>query len=232
MTRSLRTVAIITARGGSKGLPRKNVLPLAGKPLIAHTIEAALGCPLVTGAWVSTDDAEIADAARKAGAGVIERPADLASDTSSSSDAVAHAIESLRAAGHDFTHFVLLQPTSPLRNAAHLTECLQQFAMGEFASAISVCESEHHPQKMLKLNGEGRLVPFSQASDLQRRRQDLPVVYRQNGAIYVMGVDDFLTRAEGFYLEPVMPYVMSHRDSVDIDTATDLLVAEALLAQA
>lgn len=226
-----RTAAIITARGGSKGLPRKNVLPLGGKPLIAHTVEAALGCPLLIGAWVSTDDAEIADAARMAGAGVIERPADLASDTSTSSDAVAHAIHALREAGQDFSHFALLQPTSPLRTAAHLTACLEQFAAGDFASAISVCETEHHPQKMLRLDGAGRLAPFSDASDLQRRRQDLPAVYRQNGAIYVMGVDDFLTRAEGFYLEPAMAYVMSHRDSIDIDTATDLLVAEALLAR-
>jgi len=231
MAAPLRTVAILTARGGSKGLPRKNVLPLAGKPLIAHTVEAALGCPLIAGVWVSTDDAEIAAAARLAGAGVIDRPAELALDTSTSSDAVAHAIGALRQEGHDFSHFALLQPTSPLRTAAHLTECLEQFAAGDFASAISVCESEHHPQKMLKLADDGRLVPFSEAADLQRRRQDLPAVYRQNGAIYVMAVEDFLTRAEGFYLEPAMAYVMSHRDSIDIDTATDLLVAEALLAR-
>ena len=229
MPAPLRTVAILTARGGSKGLPRKNVLPLGGKPLIAHTIEAALGCPLVSGVWVSTDDAEIAAAARLAGAGVIDRPAALASATSTSSAAVAPAIHALRAQGQDFSHFVLLQPTSPLRTAAHLTECLEQFAAGDFASAISVCESEHHPRKMLTVGDDGRLLPYSDAADLQRRRQDLPPVYRQNGAIYVMGVEDFLTRAEGFYLEPAMAYVMSHRDSVDIDTATDLLAAEALL---
>lgn len=231
MTLAPRTAAIITARGGSKGLPRKNVLPLAGKPLIAHTIEAALGCPLVHGVFVSTDDDEIARAARSAGAEVIARPAELAADDSTSADAVAHALRSLREAGRDFTRFALLQPTSPLRSAAHLTECLDRFGRGGFASAISVCESEHHPRKMLRLDAAGRLVPVSDASDLQRRRQDLPPVYRQNGAIYVMGVEDFLTRAEGFYLEPVMPYVMSHRDSVDIDTATDFLVAEALLRQ-
>lgn len=221
-------VAIITARGGSKGLPGKNLRTLAGRPLIAHTIAAATGCPLVAATCVTTDDALIAQVAREAGVAVIDRPAALATDTATSGDAVRHALETLAVQGQRFDAFCLLQPTSPLRTAAHLGDCIAAFQAGAFASAISVCEAEHHPWKMLRLE-DGLLHPFAGQAHLSAPRQSLPRVMRQNGAIYLMRCRDFLDNDGSFFREPAMAFPMSHEDSIDIDVEFDLLLAESVL---
>jgi CMP-N-acetylneuraminic acid synthetase len=222
-------VAIIPARGGSKRLPRKNLLPILGKPLLAYSVEAAKGCGFVDGIYVSTEDEEIAAAARSFGAEVIDRPVELASDTATSRDVVLHALDELESQGSSRSHFALLQPTSPQRTSLHLSECISRFASGRYGCAISVCEAEHHPSKMLAMDESGTLVPFGNASDLDKPLQSLGRVYRQNGAIYLMKCDDFRTRATGFFLAPAMPFVMSARESVDIDSETDFLFASALM---
>ncbi|MGE4297200.1 MAG: methyltransferase domain-containing protein [Desulfovibrionaceae bacterium] len=222
-----RTVAIITARGGSKGFPRKNLALLAGRPLVAHAVEAALGCPRIDGVYVTTDDAAIADAARLAGARIIDRPAALATDGSLSSDAVAHALETLRAAEGLPEYFVLLQPTSPLRTAAHVTRCLDGFFASGAASGISVCELAHHPHKAFVMDGTG-LAPLADVALLEAPRQSLPPCFRQNGAIYVMRSQDFLER-RSFFAAPAFPFVMGEDESLDIDTPADLARAEAQL---
>ncbi len=222
-------VAIITARGGSKGLPRKNLLPLAGKPLISHTIEAALSCGSVGGVFVSTEDKEIADTAVRSGARVIPRPNELAADNTTSRDVVLHALDWLGAEREPAESFVLLQPTSPLRTAKHLDACIKAFFAGTYGCAISVCEAEHHPARFLTIDSRGFLAAFAAEEDLNKPRQQLAPAYRQNGAIYLMRSDDFRTKATGFFLAPAMPFVMSQRDSVDIDSALDFKIAEMLL---
>jgi CMP-N-acetylneuraminic acid synthetase len=227
-----KPVAIVTARGGSKGLPGKNLRPLAGKPLLCHTIDAALGCSAIAGVFVSTEDPAISETALRAGAKVIPRPAELAADNSSSRDVMLHALDWLKEVSHPCASFALLQPTSPLRTSRHLDDCIKAFFAGTFGCAISVCEAEHHPARFLTIDAKGCLAAFGAAEDLNKPRQQLSPAYRQNGAIYVMRADDFRKRATGFFLEPAMPYVMSQRDSVDIDTALDFRIAEMLLESA
>ena len=222
-------VALIPARGGSKGLPGKNVRPFLGHPLIAWTIDAALNCPAVTETWVSTEDAEIAETARILGAQVIDRPAELASDHSSSSDVVRHALRVRHAISTWSPEaFVLLQPTSPLRTASHLTEALALLE-GHTRSVISVCSADHHPLKMLLETTDGALRPVGSTDDLERPRQALPPAYRQNGAIYAMRSADFLAGEGGFLVHPVAPYRMDDDHSVDIDMPADLETAERRL---
>ena len=218
---------MIPARGGSKRLPGKNLLSLAGKPLICHSIDAARGCRFVGDVYVSTEDRRIAESASKAGAKVIDRPSSLAGDDATSRDVVLHALDVLEDGPYEF--FALLQPTSPLRTVLHLSECVTSFLDGDFGCAISVCETEHHPSKMLKLDSTGTLTPLTRANELERPQQSLPKVYRQNGAIYLMRTKDFRERAQGFFLAPAMPFVMRQEESIDIDTALDFELARVLM---
>ena len=227
--REPKPVAIITARGGPKGLPRKNLLDLAGRPLICHTIAAALGCKSVHGVYVSTEDAEIAAVATTAGAVVIERPKALARDDSSSREVCLHALDWLETRGEGAESFVLLQPTSPLRTSDHIARCISDFELRSYGCAISVCEAEHHPARFLKIGGDGLLSPWSSRELLNVPRQSLPKVYRQNGAIYLIRTRDFRDRAEGFFLAPAMPFVMRPEDSIDIDTALDFELARTVM---
>jgi len=223
----VKVVAIVPARGGSKGLPGKNIRPLAGKPLIAHSIIAALGCPLIQRCIVSTDDPEIKARSLEWGAEVIDRPAAFAADASPTQAAVRHVLTSLDELPE---YFVLLQPTSPLRNSRHLTACLEAFFASDAACTISVTETEHHPYKSHTLEG-GRLRPLFGAENLHRPRQALPKVLRENGAIYAMKSALFLER-DSFYAEPALAYEMPNEASVDIDTFQDFLRAESLLGEA
>lgn len=221
-----RFLGIIPARGGSKGLPRKNVLPLAGKPLIAHSIDAARGCPLIGGCVVSTEDPEIKAVALAHGAQVIDRPMEFATDTARTHDAVRHVIEILEARDEMPEHIVLLQPTSPLRTAAHLTECIAAYLASGAASALSLTEAEHHPYKDFLIE-DGRMRPLFGEDGLERPRQALPKVYRQNGAIYLIAARLFLER-NAFYVQPALPYLMPAAASIDIDGALDLALAELI----
>jgi len=229
MTRSGSVIAIITARGGSKGVPGKNVRLLNGKPLIAYSILAALECAGIARCLVSTDDAEIAEISVRWGAEVIERPAALATDTSSSQDAVRHVLHSLEAESALPEYFVLLQPTSPLRNALHLQQCLDRFFASGCACAISVAEAEHHPYKCF-VSENGTLTPAQGIAFLDKPRQSLPPAYRQNGAIYLLKTEEFL-RHDSFFIPPAMPFVMEREESIDIDTEDDLLEAGRILSR-
>lgn len=220
-------IAIIPARGGSKGLPRKNILPLAGKPLIAHSILAARECSRISRCIVSTEDLEIKQVSLEYGAEVIARPAELATDQTLSADVVQHVLDALSREGRLPDYFVLLQPTSPLRTSAHVEQCLQAFLASPAACTISVTEAEHHPYKDFTLD-HGFLHPLFGAEFLSQARQRLLAVYRQNGAIYAMKSQTFL-ELNGFFVEPALPYIMENEDSIDIDSSFDLLVAELLL---
>jgi CMP-N,N'-diacetyllegionaminic acid synthase len=224
-----RTTALILARGGSKGLPGKNIKPLLGKPLIEYSIEAALQCPLVDEVYVSTDDPAIAEVSRKAGALLPPlRPAALATDTASSMDVVRFFLDWYQQAFSEKPEtLVLLQPTSPLRNARHLEEAMRIYLDANAkATVVSVT-----PAKPLawqgQINEEGQFQPH-QNVNLASNRQTEAGNYILNGAIYIAPTPKFETDtllSEG----PVCAYVMPPEASVDIDTMMDFKLAEFLM---
>jgi CMP-N-acetylneuraminic acid synthetase len=218
-------LGIIPARGGSKGLPRKNILPLNGKPLIVYSIEAALESKLDR-IIVTTDDEETARIARNVGAEVLMRPAALATDSASSESVVLHVVESL-GVSQSFEHLCLLQPTSPLRNAEVLSAAIESYRTADADCMVSVCRVEHHPYKDFKIEG-GVLLPAVDAKYLSQPRQRLPHFYRQNGAIYLVRMSLFV-RHQTFYLPGALPWVMKAEQSIDVDCRLDLLLCEQIL---
>lgn len=220
-------LAIIPARGGSKGLPRKNVLPLGGLPLIAWTVRAALCAPGVARTVVSTDDEEIADAARQAGAEVpFRRPAELASDTATAADVVAHVLESLGWQGP----VVLLQPTSPFRTAGDIEAAHALWQASNAPSCVSVRAAAESPWLMFGMQNDGHLQRLLPEPAGGLRRQDLPRAFTLNGALYFLRAARFLDDRQFLHPQSV-GYEMAPDRSVDIDTAADMAEAEALLAR-
>lgn len=214
----MTSVAIIPARGGSKGLPGKNIVDLAGDPLIVYTIVAAQKSNVFDRVVVTTDDEKIAEVSEKAGAEIIRRPTQLAQDHSSSLDVIRHALDELKL---EDGVFCLLQPTSPLRNAAHIVEANEIYQRGKAISVVSVAELEHHPYKSLVSDGKGGYEPVRDINDLVSPRQKLPTAIAPNGAIYFCDVEKFIDCNEIFYPDTQF-YQMTIEDSVDVDTATDL----------
>jgi CMP-N-acetylneuraminic acid synthetase len=226
---SLQVVGIIPARGGSKGLPRKNVRLMCGKPMIAYTIEAALASGRLTRTIVTTEDREIRRVAGDYGAEVIDRPPELASDSATSLDVVRHAIDRLETGGRPPDVVVLLQPTSPLRNAADISAALE-ISLGSRAPVISVTEAVHSPCWSFVIC-DGRLSPLLGEQYLSLRRQDLPRAYMPNGAVYV-AESGYIKDGNGFLGPATIPYVMPGERSVDVDTEMDFLLCELLMAGA
>lgn len=215
-------LALIPARGGSKGIPRKNLALLAGRPLIDHTIQAARGASWVDEVWVSSDDEEILAVAQCAGATPLRRPDRHAGDDASAVGVVEHFFEqlpeNLRARN---PLIVYLQPTSPLRRAEHIDAALQSMVDRHARTLLSVTECEKSPFKTFRLDDSQRLISLFDEKLSNARRQDLPVAYLPNGAIYVFSVDDFEARG-GFPSNGSVPFIMNARDSIDIDTPDDL----------
>jgi len=197
---------------------------------MAHSIEAALACPLVTSVYVSSEDPEVREVASQHGAEILERSAELAGDDVPNVAVVREALGALAANGLSFEHVVLLQPTSPLRSARHLQACLTAYLGSSAASTVSVCPAEHHPATMLTIR-EGLAAPYGGADTLDSRRRDLLPVFRQNGAIYGLSVEAFL-RELRFIVAPCLPYIMGPEESVDVDEPIDLSLAELLLRSA
>lgn len=219
--------SIITARGGSKGIPRKNIKNLNGKPVVGYSIEASISCDLVKNTYVTTEDEEIATISREFGAEVIDRPQELAADNSSSVDVVLHALDYLEKNEESFDFFVLLQPTSPLRTAIDIENAINLFVDKECDALISVCEIDHASMLSLTLNNEF-LVPNCDEEFLNTRRQDLPTYYSPNGAIYITTYES-LKNNRTFIPEKTIPYVMPKERSVDLDTSFDFKLVEFLL---
>ncbi len=211
-------LALITARGGSKGLPRKNLLFAGGKPLIAWTIEAALQSDVIDHVVLSSDDEEIMETANAWGCEVpFRRSIELASDTATSMDVVLNALEQLR--GYEYV--VLLQPTSPLRTSADIDAAFALLQSTGAPSCVSVCEVEQSPHWMFRLMKGGKLERLLPEDSGATRRQDLPPVYILNGAIYIARVD-WLLKSKDFLGEGCIAYRMPKERSVDIDNAEDL----------
>lgn len=225
-------LAVIPARGGSKRLPRKNCLLLHGKPLIAYSIEAAKQSSYIDEVVVSTDDEGIAAIARQAGASVpFLRPAELSTDEASSVDVVAHALDYYQLKEKkSFDYVVLLQPTSPLRTAAHVDQAFELLIEKKADAVVSVCETEHSPLWANQLPPDGSMEQFISKDVLGKRSQDLPKYYRLNGAIYICDKRRFLQEQTFLFEESIFAYKMQQIDSIDIDTKLDLIVCESILA--
>lgn len=219
--------AIIPARGGSKRLPRKNILELGGKPLIAWTIEAALQSKYIDTVLVTSDDNEILKVAESYGAMTIKRPPHLASDTATSFDAIKHAIENTKQ--HDYV--ILLQPTSPLRDSNHIDDAIELLDGKEADAVVSVTEMEHSPDWSNTLPPDGSLVGFLKEEVLNKRSQDLETQYRLNGAIYISETNKLLKDKSFFLKDRVFSYKMDNKSSVDIDEEIDFKLAEFLCEQ-
>lgn len=222
----MKTLAVIPARGGSKGIARKNIKPLGGRPLIAWTIEAAARAKHVDRAIVSTEDEEIARVARTCGGDVpFLRPARLAQDDSPGIDPVLHALEELPG----FDAVVLLQPTSPLRLASDVDACVELAHASNAPAAVSVAACEEHPYWMYHVDAARRLTPVVDRP-LVTRRQDLPPVFTLNGAVYFARTA-FLTQARTFLTPDTVGYVMPRERSLDLDTHLDWDMAELVLGR-
>ena len=221
-------IALITARGGSKGLPRKNILPLAGMPLIGWTIQAALDSNSIERVFVSTEDQEIADVSFELGAEVIPRPLALALDNSGSEEVIEHAIKYLEENKLNFDTLVLLQPTSPLRTSAHIDEAIELHEQKNANCVISVFEPSHTPVKAYVEKSDGSMSGLFGPGAPYTRRQDLPRAFQPNGAIYAFSVSKFKKKNQ-IPREDVFPYIMSELESADIDTREDLIHVEQIL---
>ncbi len=225
----LEILAIIPARGGSKGVPRKNIRLLVGKPLIAYSIEAALKSRYIDRVVVSTEDEEIAETARRWGAEVIRRPKKLARDDTPTIDVIIHVLDYLRKEEKYIPDIVvLLQPTSPLRTREDIDNAIEHFLNNQDClSLVSVTEFEHPPWWALKIEN-GYLSPIFNEEYIRMRRQDLPKAYKPNGAIFI-STPKVLYEYKTFYTPKTIAYIMPPERSIDIDTEFDFLIAEFLI---
>jgi CMP-N-acetylneuraminic acid synthetase len=223
-------LGLISARGGSKGIPYKNIKPLNGKPLIAYTIEQARESKCLTRLIVSTDDENIADMAKEYGAEVpFMRPNELAQDHTPGIDVVLHAIDWLNAnEGYCPDAIMLLQPTSPFRMAADIDNAVAIYNERNPLSLVSVCIAGDNPYWMMSIN-DGILTPLFGHID-HTRRQDLPKAYKLNGAIYISS-PTVLKERRTFFTENTIPYIMPRERSLDIDDMLDFHFAEYLLRE-
>lgn len=230
MINGKKVLAIIPARGGSKGLPGKNIKMVSGKPLIAWSIEHGLNCPEVDTTIVSTDDSEIARVAKEFGAEVpFLRPDFLANDTASSIDVILHAIDFLKDQDQHFDIIVLLEPTSPLREVSDISGALKKLVQTPtLGSVVGVSQAESvHPAFLYK-EQEGMLKPYLDKQPNNLRRQDLEELYYLEGTVYVSLID-VLRSKKGFYHEQTAGWVVPRYKSFEVDELVDLICVEALM---
>ncbi|KOO06683.1 cytidylyltransferase domain-containing protein [Vibrio hepatarius] len=226
----MKILAIVPARGGSKRLPGKNIRSLHGKPLIQRAIESASGVKDISRLIVSTDCLEIADIAAKYGAEVpFIRPKELASDTSSSVDVIKHALQFYEARGECFDYVLVLQPTSPIRNAKHTQKAIELLNDKQADAIVSVCECDHSPLWSNTLPDDMSMDSFIRPELKNVRSQDLPTYFRLNGAIYITKVSRFFEENALLLSSNLYAYVMDGESSVDIDHELDFLLAETIL---
>ncbi|MEO1516127.1 MAG: acylneuraminate cytidylyltransferase family protein [Bacteroidota bacterium] len=231
----MHILGLIPARGGSKGVPRKNSKPLNGKPLLCYSIEAGLACSAIDRVLVSTDDEEMARISREAGAEVpFLRPAELANDQSPTIDTVVHALRFFEGQGVVFDAVCLLQPTVPFRSAEDLAEAIRKFEASSADSLISVREVPHiyNPHWVYEQDREsGLLRPAIEGKKRVTRRQDLPPAYHRDGSVYLSRTSVILEQ-HSLYGASTVHHVMSQSPDVNIDTMDDWRAAEQMAQQA
>lgn len=220
-------IAIIPARGGSKGLPGKNIMEMCGKPLIAYTIEAALNAKSIDHVIISTDDIKIADVAKKYGAEVpFMRPSRLASDTAMAVDNYIYTIERLEKEWNmKIDSFVVLQPTSPLRLSADIDGAVELFNARKADSVVTYVKEAHPVFWHKKVDDNNKIEDLFEGTIANR--QELPITYYPNGAVYVFSTN--LIRQRKYYSENSYAYIMPRERSVDIDFLEDFKYAEFLM---
>jgi N-acylneuraminate cytidylyltransferase len=220
------TVAIIPARGGSKGIPRKNLVDLCGKPLVAWSILHARGSPAVDSVWVTSDSEEILETAQRYGARPIRRPAELAGDGASSESAWLHALDTIEAGGLAVDRIVGMQPTSPIRESDDITRALAQFERERLDSLFTCCEVEDF--FMWKIGGDGRPVSVNYDYRDRKRRQDIDKRYLENGSFYVFRPAS-LRAANNRLGGRIGMYVMEKHKMFQIDDPADVALCRAIL---
>lgn len=220
-------LAVIPARGGSKGIPRKNIRLLAGKPLIVHTIEHAMQSSLVTETVVSTDDEEIASISKAAGATVVHRPADISGDTASSEIALIHAVQSLMQLGRPLPDLtVFLQCTSPVRRLGDIDAAVSKLLEMRADSLLSVSPSH----RLLWTEEVGEATPINYDFHNRPRRQDMAPQFLENGSIYVFRTQALLDSGNRLSGQVAL-YPMDEEAAVDIDSMLDFKLAELILLE-
>ena len=221
----MKVIGLIPARGGSRGLPGKNLRLLAGKPLLLHTVEAAKQSKCLSDVYVSSDNPKITETADQAGCAIIVRPPHLATDTALAADVVKHFLATVPEVVEKNLIIVYLQPTSPFRTAAHIDHALAEMMQADAPGLVSVVELTKSPYKSFHLDEQGRLKPLFNEALSNLGRQALPRTFAANGAIYAFRAAKFLER-QGFPSDGSLPFVMSEEDSIDIDSPADFLRAE------
>lgn len=222
MYKNNKIIGIIPARGGSKGIPHKNIIDLCGKPLISYTIKAGLDSKYIDYLMVSTDDDEIARVSKKNGAEVpFMRPAELASDTSKTLDAIIHGLNELKKNGKVFDTLILLQPTQPLRTSDDIDLSIEKYFANDCVPLVSVSEVDDHPLliRTIENNRLSKLLDVPSTC----RRQDMSTYYRVNGCIYINNIEEINENTS--FNDNYVPFVMEKSHSVDIDDMSDLALA-------
>lgn len=224
----MKTLYVIPARGGSKGIPGKNIKPLAGKPLISYTIDVARELAPDCDICVTTDDADIISTVEAMNLKVpFVRPAELATDHSGTYEVLIHALDFYESQGIHYDTLVLLQPTSPLRTADDVRSCLQLYTP-EIDMVVSVMQAATNPYYNAFETDENGFLHISKGDGKYTRRQDAPKVWEYNGAVYVINTASLRKMKLGEFTRRKM-YEMSRERSIDLDTPTDWLIAETLI---
>lgn len=222
----MKKLFLIPARGGSKGVPNKNIKLLAGKPLISYTLEAVRPWLETDTVFISTDAPEIKDIVESYGFNIpFLRPAELATDEASMESVIRHVLQNL---GDNFDVIVLLQPTSPLRNSSHIANALDAYSPS-LDMVVSVNEPKANPYFTLFEENESGFLEKSKPHNFTNR-QDVPAVYQYNGAVYVINTSSFTTKGLAG-LSKIKKMVMTQQESIDIDTPFDWMVCEMLIQQ-
>lgn len=227
MNNKKKYLSIIPARGQSKRVKNKNILPLNGKPLIAYTINSALKSKYLDRVFVSSDNTAILEMSKRFGAETLKRPRNLAKDTSTTFDVIKHAIKNIKG----FEYVVVLQPTSPLRDEKHIDKAINFLKKKKADAVISVCKEDHSPLWSNVLPKDKSLKGFLKEKIVNKRSQDLKNYYRLNGAIYICKIQKLLEKKSFFLKSNIYAFEMSREKSIDIDTKLDFLLAEFLIGK-
>ncbi len=224
----MKILAIIPARGGSKGVPGKNSHFIEGKPLIRYSIDAAIKANCFADIYVSSDDDDILLLSEMQGVVCLKRPPELATDKASIIPVINNVLEiAEKKAGDLYDVIMLLQPTAPIRETYHITDAIEIFKKSNASALISVCEmTDIHPARMYKIK-ENLLESFIPEFE-QARRQDIPPAYYRNGSIYLVKRDAFIEQGV-IMAKPSVPFVMESKYLCNIDEPRDLIIAEALI---
>jgi CMP-N-acetylneuraminic acid synthetase len=223
----MKVLAIIPARGGSKGIPKKNLIDVAGKPLVAWAIEAALKSDAISTIVVTSDSKEILEfSSTYKNVRCLERPEHLSKDSSLTEPVISHVLKNLNHTDYDY--LILLQPTSPLRTTDDINAAISLLSTSEATSLISVTEPSHHPLKSFIKDEKGYLKGLVNNEFPFMPRQELPEVFQPNGAIYIVEVAEFL-KINKLFTEKTIAYKMSTEKSIDIDTLEDIIKIESII---